>query len=61
MAEVELVFTTHGVQVKSLARLMDVQPGRGAGFEFVPGDARLDPSFLKLIDSLNTTAAEPHS
>jgi len=57
MAEVELQFTTRGVQLRSLARLMEIRPGKGAGFEFVPGDPRMDASFLQLIDSLKSEQA----
>jgi hypothetical protein len=52
-AEVELQFTAQGVHVRSLARVMDVRPGKGAGFEFLPGDPRLANSLATLIDFLN--------
>lgn len=52
MAEVELQFTTKGVRLRSLARLMDIRPGKGAGFEFIPGDPRMDEAFQRLMDSL---------
>jgi hypothetical protein len=58
MAEVELLFTARGVQFRSLARLMCVRPGKGAGFEFLPGDPRMDASFLEVIDSLSAEADE---
>ncbi|HEY2861670.1 MAG TPA: PilZ domain-containing protein [Terracidiphilus sp.] len=53
MAEVELHFIARGIRLKSLARLTDVRPGKGAGFEFVPGDPRMEGEFALLIDSLN--------
>lgn len=53
MTEVELRFTANGIRVTSLARLMEVQPGRGAGFEFLNGDPRLDERFMQWIDGLN--------
>jgi hypothetical protein len=36
-----------------LARVMDLRPGKGAGFEFLPGDPRMAASFAEVIDSLN--------
>lgn len=53
MAAVELRFTANGAHFASLARVMDVRPGRGAGFEFLKDDPRLDARFLNWIDGLN--------
>jgi hypothetical protein len=58
MAEVELLFTARGVQFRSLARVMDVRPGKGAGFEFLPGDPRMDASFVEVIEALHAEAEE---
>ncbi len=53
MTEVELRFTTGGKRVVALARLMDVQPGRGAGFEFLTSDPWMDARFEKWIEGLD--------
>src|ERR1700738_3489450 len=37
-AEVEVRFTACGLKLAALARVMDVRPGQGAGFEFLPAD-----------------------
>ena len=57
LAEVEIRFTAPGIKLSVLGRVMDVQPGKGAGFEFLPGDPRLDHSFHNMIDRLQ--AQEP--
>jgi hypothetical protein len=51
--EVELQFSSRGIQVNSLARVMDIRPGVGAGFEFIAEDPRLEQPLLKLIGWLD--------
>lgn len=63
--EVELRFTANGLHVTSLARLMAIRQGKGAGFEFVTGDNRTRVAFLKLIKLLQQSdhaaqTREPH-
>jgi hypothetical protein len=53
MQEVELQFRSQGIQVNSLARVMDIRPGVGAGFEFIAEDPRLEQPLLKLIGRLD--------
>lgn len=53
LAEVELRFTAHGLHVASLARVMEIRTGKGAGFEFLSADPRLDAAFFKTIDRLD--------
>lgn len=53
LLEVELRFTLNGHHVSVLARLMAVHAGRGAGFEFLAADPRLDSSFHAMLDSLD--------
>jgi len=53
MQEVELQFSSRGLQVNSLARVMDIRPGVGAGFEFIAEDPRLEQPLLKLIGWLD--------
>ena len=55
-AEVELRFTANGQHLNTLARVMVIRPGKGAGFEFLPGDPRLDKPFQKLIEKLGAGA-----
>jgi hypothetical protein len=57
MAEVEIRFTVCGLKQAALARVMDVRPGKGAGFEFLPQDPRLDQSFRKVVDGLELTGS----
>ncbi|HUY94470.1 MAG TPA: PilZ domain-containing protein [Terracidiphilus sp.] len=57
MTEVELRFMANGNRMVALAHLMDVQPGRGAGFQFLTADPRLDAGFERWIEDLN--AASP--
>lgn len=52
LAEVEIRFTVRGLKQAALARVMDVRAGRGAGFEFLLQDPRLDQSFKKILDGL---------
>jgi hypothetical protein len=56
LAEVEIRFTVCGLKQAALARVMVVQPGKGAGFEFLPQDPRLDQTFKKIIDGLELSA-----
>jgi hypothetical protein len=57
LAEVEVRFTARGHKQSALARVMVVRPGMGAGFEFLPGDPRLDKSFQSMIDRLQAQAS----
>ena len=52
-AEVELRFTAHGEHLRLLARVMEIRLGKGAGFEFLPDDPRLDKRFAELIERLS--------
>ncbi len=52
MTEVEVRFTARGRQISSLARLMDIRPGKGAGFEFLPGEPVMRELLLKLLETL---------
>lgn len=54
LAEVEVRFTAFGRKLTALAKVMDIRPGKGAGFEFLPCDSRLDQRFLKMIEQLQT-------
>ena len=56
-AEVEVRFTVSGLTQSVLARLMDLRPGKGAGFQFLVADPRLDNGFHKLLERLEV--AEP--
>jgi len=53
MQEVELQFSSRGVQVTALARVMTIRPGIGAGFEFLAADPRLEQPLLKLMGCLD--------
>jgi hypothetical protein len=57
-AEIELRFSADGHQVSSLARVMEVRPGKGVGVEFLAGDPRLDEQFHRLIDRLKEKASQ---
>lgn len=61
MTEVEVRFTAAGRHISFFARLMDIRPGKGAGFEFLPGDRGMQEAFLKLLQTLReaTDAAPP--
>lgn len=52
LAEVEVRFTACGTRLAALARVMEVHPGEGAGFEFLQGDPRLDQVFFNVIERL---------
>jgi PilZ domain len=58
-AEIELRFSTHGQHLSSLARVMDVRPGRGVGVEFLPGDPRMSKRFHELLEKLRDNALPP--
>ena len=55
-AEIELRFSANGQQLSSLARVMDVRPGRGLGVEFLPGDPRMNKRLRDLIEQLLNAA-----
>ncbi len=59
-AEIELRFSAHGHQLSSLARVMDVRPGKGVGVEFLPGDPRMNERFRDLIEQLSSQS-EPET
>jgi hypothetical protein len=53
-AEVEIRFTVSGLKQSVLAWVMDVRPGKGAGFEFLSADPRLDQGFRNMLERLQT-------
>lgn len=60
--EVELRFSANGQQMTSLARVVDVRPGRGLGVEFLPGDPKMSRRFHDLLEHLKLqtmTCSEP--
>src|SRR5258708_1502954 len=57
LAEVEVRFTAFGLKVKVLAKVMNLRPGKGAGFSFLSEDPRLDQAFHSMIERL--LAQEP--
>ena len=59
MTEVELRFTTNGHHLRSMARIMVIRPGKGAGFEFLPGDTGAQEPFLQLIETLEDGSEAP--
>jgi len=56
-AEIELRFSANGRHLSSLARVMDLRPGRGVGIEFLPGDPRMDREFRELIQRLSEASS----
>ena len=52
-AEIELRFSANGQHLSSLARVMDIRPGKGVGIEFLRGDPRMDREFRELIERLS--------
>jgi PilZ domain len=56
-AEIELRFSANGQYLSSLARVMEVRPGKGVGIEFLPGDPRMDQQFHELLERLSAAAA----
>jgi len=57
--EIELRFSANGQQMSSLARVMDVRPGRGIGLEFLPGDPRMSKRFRDVIEELRARSDPP--
>jgi len=53
LAEVEVRFGSCGLKFKVLARVMDVRPGKGAGFTFLSELPRLDQTFHNMIEHLH--------
>ena len=51
-AEVELRFSANGYQMTSMARVVEVRPGRGLGVEFLPGDAKMSKRFRDFLEQL---------
>ncbi len=51
-AQIELRFSANGHQVTSLARVVDVRPGKGVGVEFLPGDPRVNERLCNLLRQL---------
>ena len=45
--KVEVRFTVNGQRQSALARVMDVRPDTGAGFEFLAADPRLDQGWTR--------------
>lgn len=58
-AEIELHFCANGQQLTSLARVMDVRPGRGIGVEFLPLDRNMNKRFRDLIEQLRLETKSP--
>ena len=58
-AEIEVRFSAHGQQLTSLARVMDVRPGKGIGVKFVAGDPRMTKRFRDLIEDLKARTHAP--
>jgi hypothetical protein len=56
-AEIELRFSANGQHLSSLARVMDIRPGKGVGIEFRPGDPRMDRQVRELIQRLSLDAS----
>ncbi|KAA6465030.1 PilZ domain-containing protein [Acidobacteria bacterium AB60] len=56
LTEVEVRFTIAGLRQSVLARVMDVRPGKGAGFEFLAADPRLGQAFLGFLDRMSAQA-----
>ena len=56
LAAIELRFSANGRQMCSLARVMDIRPGKGIGVEFLPGDPRMDQRFRGVIEQLQSHA-----
>lgn len=56
--EIELRFSANGHRLSSLARVMDVRPGKGIGVEFLPGDPRMNKRFRDFLEQLKANATE---
>jgi hypothetical protein len=62
-AEVELRFSANGQQMTSLARVVEVRPGRGLGVEFLPRDPKMSKRFQDFLEHLKfqtMTCSESH-
>ena len=59
-AEVELRFTVDGAQLCSIAKVIEIRPGKGVGIGFQSGDTRMDKSLRRLIERLSATAESKH-
>ena len=57
-ARIELRFSANGQQMSSLARVMDVRPGKGIGVEFLPGDPRMSKRFQEMLEELKARSKE---
>jgi hypothetical protein len=57
--QVDVRFTIMGRHFKTIARVMEIRRGKGAGFEFLPRERSMQESFLKLLESLNEAVAAP--
>jgi hypothetical protein len=55
---IELRFSANGQQMSSLARVMDVRPGKGIGVEFLPGDPRMSRRFQDVLEELKARSQE---
>ena len=53
-AEIEVRFASNGQYLSSLARVMDVRPGKGVGVEFLPGDPRMTKRFRDWMEELKS-------
>jgi len=61
MALVEVTIQVRGLQLRTLACARSVQPGRGAGFEFVTRDPRLRGTLEGVITRIQTAMAGQNS
>jgi hypothetical protein len=55
---IEVRFSANGQQMSSLARVMDVRPGKGIGVEFLPGDPRMSKRFQDVLEELKARSQE---
>jgi hypothetical protein len=54
--EVDLRFKYNNVDYRAVGLVMDIQPGRGVGFEFSFADAKTEKAFLALNEELSAAA-----
>ena len=59
MALVELSIHICGLELRTLACARSIQPGRGAGFEFVARDPRLPEPLQALLNKVRSERTEP--
>ena len=59
MALVEVTIQIRGLQLKTLACARSIQPGKGAGFEFVSRDPRLREPLLRMIAQVRNAPSAP--